>query len=192
MDMDAAECLPPPAASPGRGHLVIELRAGQRMLANGAVLLFRGRCSIVLCNRVRFLFGRQILDADQATTPARRLYHALQQAYAGLEEEREDHAAIARRLVAEQLATRTPEGRAILRAALQELAFDRCRAALILVRRLFAEDDADASAPRAPEGASLRPERQYPGAAMPPAPPRAPGAHAGPAAGRRRSGCGRR
>lgn len=147
--MDAVEGLMPPAARPGPGHLVIEMRAGQRLMVNGAVLLFRGRCSLVLCNRMRFLFGRQILDQAEATSPARELYLALQQAYAGEETAQEAQAELARRLVAEQMACRSPEGRAILRAVLLELAADRWRAALALVRQLFAEDDALADGPRA-------------------------------------------
>lgn len=139
--MDAVECLPPQDDRPGPGHLVIELRSGQRVLVNGAMLLFRARCSIVLCNRMRFLFGRQILDAEQATTPARRLYFALQQAYAGDAAEHETQAATAHRLAEEQMEMRSPEGRAILGEALQELAADRWRGALAQVRRLFAEDD---------------------------------------------------
>ena len=139
--MDAMECLPAQAPRRGPGHLVIELRSGQRMLVNGAMLLFRARCSIVLCNRMRFLFGRQILDAEQATTPARRLYFALQQAYAGNETEREAQAGVAHRLAAEQMAMRSPEGRAILCGALQDVAADRWHGALAQVRRLFEEDD---------------------------------------------------
>ncbi|WP_372621848.1 flagellar biosynthesis repressor FlbT [Falsiroseomonas sp.] len=144
--MDAEDHLPPQhSLAPGPGRLVIELRPGQRLLVNGADLLFRSRGAVVLCNRARFLFGRQLLDPAEATTPARRFYLALQGAYAGPEEARVACEAAARRIAAEQMESRSAEGRALLREALAELGRDRGRAALLLARRLFAEDDAEAA-----------------------------------------------
>ncbi|WP_270935916.1 flagellar biosynthesis repressor FlbT [Falsiroseomonas oryzae] len=142
-----------PAERGAQGRLVIEMRAGQRLLVNGAEIQFRSRTSVLLCNRVRFLFGRQILDAAEATTPARLLYLALQTAYAGDEAQREGGAEAARRMAREQMPARSPEGRAILQAAMAELAADRGRAALLLVRRLFAEDDAAGTPPAGTQAA---------------------------------------
>jgi flagellar protein FlbT len=137
--MNAMDRLPP---RPTGGRLVLELRAGERLLVNGAELSFRSRTTVTLCNRARFLFGRQVLDPAAATTPARRLYLALQSAYAGDEASRGGHVAEALRLAREGLATRPPQGRAVLRAVLDEIANDRGREAMGLVRTLFAEDDA--------------------------------------------------
>ena len=146
--MDRSDCAPRGAAG-SQGHLVIELRPGQRLLVNGAELQFRNRASIALCNRVRFLFGRQVLAPSEATTPARRLYLAMQVAYAGDEPEREASAAQAHALADQQMATRSEEGREILALAMAELAAGRGRPALTLVRRLFAEDDSEAGGPQA-------------------------------------------
>jgi flagellar protein FlbT len=126
----------------GQGRLILDLRAGESLMVNGAELVMRSRGSVMLCNRARFLFGRQVLDPADATTPARRLYLALQLAYAGEDAARPAHAAEARRLAETQLETRGPRGCALLHALLAELALDRVREALSLARELFAEDDA--------------------------------------------------
>jgi flagellar protein FlbT len=128
--------------SPESARLVLELRAGERLLVNGAELQFRSRTSVTLCNRARFLFGRQVMQAEEAVTPARALYFALQGAYAGEETKRAGWVEEAMRLARAQMAARSAHGRAILRAALVELAADRGREAMLLVRTLFAEDDA--------------------------------------------------
>jgi flagellar protein FlbT len=139
--MDADDHPMPQPRTEGSGHLVIELRPGQRLLVNGAELLFRNRSSVVLCNRMRFLFGRQVIGQDETTTPARLLYYALQGAYAGPEEARAECVLMAQRLSEQQMAVRSAEGQALLREAMAELDAGRYRAALQLARRLFAEDD---------------------------------------------------
>lgn len=137
--MNAIDRLPP-----RQGRLVLELRAGEKLLINGAVLQVRSRCEVMLCNRARFLFGRQVMDPALATTPARRLYLAIQEAYVAPEEERSAWREEARRLAAQEAARRGPDAAAAIRAAVVELDADRGREALTLVRRLFAEDDATA------------------------------------------------
>jgi flagellar protein FlbT len=131
---------------PDGGRLVLELRTGERLLVNGAELQFRSRTTVTLCNRARFLFGRQVMEAAEAVTPARRLYLALQGAYAGEETGRAAWMEEAMRLIRTQMASRSPQGRAVLRAVLAELDADRQREAMQLVRGLFAEDDAAAVA----------------------------------------------
>ena len=68
--------------------LVLELRQGDMMVVNGAPIRFRNRTRIELAAKARFLFGKQIMPPEAATTPARRIYFALQTAYIGTEEER--------------------------------------------------------------------------------------------------------
>ena len=70
--------------------LVLELRQGDLMVVNGAPIRFRNRARIELAARARFLFGKQIMAPEGATTPARRIYFALQTAYIGADEERSD------------------------------------------------------------------------------------------------------
>ena len=66
------------------------------MVVNGAPIRFRNRARIELAAKARFLFGKQIMAPEAATTPARRIYFALQTAYIGNEEERPGGLAAAR------------------------------------------------------------------------------------------------
>lgn len=69
-------------------HLVLELRQGEMMVVNGATVLFRNKCRIELVSHARFLFGKQIMVAQEAETSMRRLYYKLQIAYVGPVEDR--------------------------------------------------------------------------------------------------------
>lgn len=75
--------------------LVLKLKAGEALIINGAAIRFRTRAVIDLPSRADILYGKQILAPDQATTPARRLYAALQSAYVTQSEERARHLALA-------------------------------------------------------------------------------------------------
>ena len=68
--------------------LVIELRAADVLIVNGAPIRFRNKARIELTTRVRFLFGKQVTPPAEANTPARRLYFALQTSYIGEPHER--------------------------------------------------------------------------------------------------------
>ena len=68
--------------------LVLELRPDEMMIVNGAPIRFRTKSRIELTAKARFLFGKQIMPPDQADSPARRIYFALQSAYIGAEDER--------------------------------------------------------------------------------------------------------
>src|SRR3954463_4476409 len=69
-------------------NLVLELRQGEVMIVNGAPIRFRTKSRIELTAKARFLFGKQIMPPEQADSPARRIYFALQSAYIGTEAER--------------------------------------------------------------------------------------------------------
>ncbi len=69
-------------------NLVLELRQGETMIINGAPIRFRTKARIELTAKARFLFGKQIMRPDQADSPARRIYFALQSAYIGSADER--------------------------------------------------------------------------------------------------------
>ena len=69
-------------------NFVLELRQGEVMIVNGAPIRFRTKSRIELTAKARFLFGKQIMPPDQADSPARRIYFALQCAYIGTDEER--------------------------------------------------------------------------------------------------------
>lgn len=123
--------------------LVLEMRQGDLMVVNGAPIRFRSRTRIELTAKARFLFGKQILGPEQATTPARRIYFALQTAYIGDEDERERGLCLARRLIDEfQIATTSALAREMLDRALAAAEADECYSALKLARRVMRHEDA--------------------------------------------------
>jgi flagellar protein FlbT len=123
--------------------LVLELRQGEMMIVNGAPIRFRTKSRIELTAHARFLFGKQIMAPDQADSPARRIYFALQSAYIGDAEERQGGVAAARRLIdAFKQATTSALARDILDRALAAAEADDCYQALKLARRIIRHEDA--------------------------------------------------
>ena len=124
-------------------NLVLELRQGEVMILNGAAIRFRTRARIELTARARFLFGKQIMAPDQAVSPARRIYFALQSAYIGEESERESGLHAARHFISEfEQATTSELVRQTLEQALVAAEADDCYQALKLVRRIIQHEDA--------------------------------------------------
>jgi len=124
-------------------NLVLELRQGEMMIVNGAPIRFRTKSRIELTAKARFLFGKQIMPPDQADSPARRIYFALQAAYIGTDEERERGLSSARGLVeAFKEATTSALAREILDRALAHAEADDCYQALKLARRIIRHEDA--------------------------------------------------
>jgi flagellar protein FlbT len=123
--------------------LVLELRQGDLMIVNGAPIRFRNRTRIELTSRARFLFGKQIMPPEEATTPARRIYFSVQTAYIGNEEERERGLELARSLVEEfQAMTTSPTVQELLERALTSAENDECYQALKILRRVMQHEDA--------------------------------------------------
>jgi flagellar biosynthesis repressor protein FlbT len=124
-------------------NLVLELRQGEVMIVNGAPIRFRTKSRIELTAKARFLFGKQIMPPEQADSPARRIYFALQSAYIGNEGEREQGLIAARDLVsAFKEATTSTLAREILDAVLVAAEADDCYRALKLARRIIRHEDA--------------------------------------------------
>lgn len=122
--------------------LVLELRQGDLMVVNGAPIRFRNRARIELTAKARFLFGKQLMTPEGASTPARRIYFALQTAYIGDDEEREAGLAVARRLIGDfQSATTSTLARDLLDRALASAEADECYQALKLVRRVMRHEE---------------------------------------------------
>ena len=80
--------------------LLIELRPNETLLVNGAALSFPSRTRVVLKNKARFLFGKQIMPPEEAITPLRSIYFALQTAYVGEDAQRQPALQAARSLAA--------------------------------------------------------------------------------------------
>jgi flagellar protein FlbT len=123
--------------------LVLELRQGEMMIVNGAPIRFRTKSRIELTAHARFLFGKQIMAPDQADSPARRIYFALQSAYIGEGEERSRGVLAAREAIdAFKQATTSALAREILDRALAAAEADDCYQALKLARRIIRHEDA--------------------------------------------------
>jgi flagellar protein FlbT len=135
-------------------NLVLELRQGEVMIVNGAPIRFRTKSRIELTAKARFLFGKQIMPPDQADSPARRIYFALQSAYIGAEDERAAGLEAARHLiVAFKEATTSASACEILDCALAAAEADNCYLALKLSRRIIRHEEAVLG-----HGASDRPD----------------------------------
>jgi flagellar protein FlbT len=61
--------------------LRISLRNGEKVIVNGAVVRAVGRAALCIESKAAILRGRDVMAADDATTPARRLYLACMSAY---------------------------------------------------------------------------------------------------------------
>jgi flagellar biosynthesis repressor protein FlbT len=56
----------------------ITLRAGEKLYINGAVIRVDRKTTIELLNDVTFLLENHVMQVDQATTPLRQIYFAVQ------------------------------------------------------------------------------------------------------------------
>ncbi len=122
--------------------LVLELRADEVMIVNGAPIRFRTKARVELTAHARFLFGKQVMSPEQADSPARRIYFALQSAYIGDERERPRGLQSARELIAAFTeATTSALAADILARALAAAEADDCYRALKLVRRVVRHED---------------------------------------------------
>ena len=123
--------------------LVLDLKADDLMIINGAPLRVRNRTRMELNARARFLFGKQIMAPGANTTPGRRIYYAIQTAYIGDDAERPPAREAARELCDEFASyTTSALAMAILGNAMRAVEEDRCYEALKLVRRIIQHEDA--------------------------------------------------
>jgi flagellar protein FlbT len=121
--------------------LILELKQGESMILNGAVIRFKTRTRLELNTQARFLFGKQIMREEDAATPARRAYFALQQAYVGAEDERPAALTAARQLITSfrdhAPPEHHPEWNALLKASETDAGFE----ALKLARQMIRAED---------------------------------------------------
>ena len=123
--------------------LILELRPGEALIINGALVRFRTRARIELVAKARFMFGKQIMSPEQANTPARRIYFSLQCAYVGEPHERTASLSEAHVLIAAfKAATTSALAREILARAEAAALDDNCYLALKLTRRIIMHEDA--------------------------------------------------
>jgi flagellar biosynthesis repressor protein FlbT len=123
--------------------LGLRLASGDKLVINGAAIHFVSSAEIRLANHARFLFGRQIMAPAEATTPATRIYFALQNAHVGEPEERAAALGEATFLIDMFCAETTSESaRTLLRAALEATREGRGWQALKLARRVISHESA--------------------------------------------------
>ncbi|MDG6095302.1 flagellar biosynthesis repressor FlbT [Acetobacter sp. AN02] len=135
--------------------LGIRLETDDRMIINGAAIHFLSPAQIRLVNKARFLFGRQIMRPEDASSPARRIYYALQTAYVGTPEEQMRALEEARYLISIFIRETTSESaRTLLTGALQAAVTGDHYRALKYARRIIRHEDAILSS----VSASLLPE----------------------------------
>ncbi|MFN3890899.1 MAG: flagellar biosynthesis repressor FlbT [Beijerinckiaceae bacterium] len=60
--------------------MLVNLRAGEKIYLNGAVFTADRRVTLKILNDVTFLLASHVLQPEQATTPLKQLYFAVQSA----------------------------------------------------------------------------------------------------------------
>ncbi len=134
-------------------NLVLELKPGEMMVINGASIRFRSRSRIELASRARFLFGKQIMAPQEARSPARRIYYALQNAYVGTDAERGVALSELDAMIAMfREATTSATAASILDAIMHHVRADEYYLALKLGRRIIRHEDAVLQAASADAG----------------------------------------
>ena len=122
--------------------LLIELRPNETLLVNGAALSFPSRTRVVLKNKARFLFGKQIMLPEEAITPLRSIYFALQTAYVGEDAQRQPALQAARSLAARLDPSEvTPEQQKFIDQAIRFAESDDYFGAIKLARKALDTED---------------------------------------------------
>ncbi len=122
--------------------LKVNLRAGERIIINGALISADSSIGLTIHNKVTLMLERQLIRPDEATTPARRIYYAIQNAYVADPEEHPNWLDQANRFIDDYAeATTKPLIRKKVAAIRLHLASNEYYAALRLARELFAHDD---------------------------------------------------
>jgi flagellar protein FlbT len=122
--------------------LKIELKPGEKFIVNGAVIVAgRTGASLALRNKAVLLRGRDVMQEEEATTPARRVYFALMLMYIN-PENRAEHAALFEAYRGEYAASTTlDQTRAKLDRIRDLAAADAFYPALKLCKDLIAFED---------------------------------------------------
>ncbi len=122
--------------------LKIHLKANERVIINGAIITVPRACAIAVLNMASVLSERHILRPEDATTPARRIYFAIQSAYVASQEESIMFFAEAERLLAEySKATTVVEVKQVLDMILDRIRSAKFYDALKIARDLINYED---------------------------------------------------
>lgn len=114
-----------------------------KMIVNGAAIQFHTAAGFTFTNKVRFIYGSQIMAPSEATNTARQLYVELQNAYVG--EPTEQFAALLKcKLLIDlyQDATTSQAARSLLKYIWDGIQSKNFYSALLAARRLVRHEDA--------------------------------------------------
>ena len=122
--------------------LKLSLRPGERFVVNGAVVQNGDRrAALVLQNKASVLREKDIMQPDEATTPARRIYFPIMLMYLDEPGREENYSAFAARLTEFMGAVQNPEILAECIALSREVMGAEFYRALMRCRRLIAYED---------------------------------------------------
>ncbi|MEZ5843102.1 MAG: flagellar biosynthesis repressor FlbT [Hyphomicrobiaceae bacterium] len=125
------------------GVIKVQLKPGERIFVNGAILRADRKVTLALENEATFLIESQVLDATEAATPLRRHYLAVQALM--IEPARRDElmeiCRASHRMVAAAYGAKGEVGVGLAAAAVA-LEADRPYEALRLLKALIAREDA--------------------------------------------------
>jgi flagellar protein FlbT len=126
--------------------LKVVLKDKERIIINGAVIAAQGRVSLEIENRAVILRGKEFMAEEEATTPARQLYHATMLAYIDSDNRPRHQDDIVARVAAVMAAQHTLEVAALCVSFAQKAASEEYYQALADCRQLMALEDAAAAA----------------------------------------------
>lgn len=128
--------------------LVIELKQNELIIINGAAIRFRAKSRIEITGKAKFLYGKQILLPEDATTPAALIYLAIQNAYIGNHEEKVTACEEAHSLIAQfKAGTKSRLAIEILDKIMALVEAQQCYEALKLARRVMQHEAAMLNVP---------------------------------------------
>lgn len=122
--------------------LKVVLKDKERIIINGAVIAAQGRVSIEIENRAVILRGKEFMSAQEATTPARQLYHATMLAYIEPDHRVRHQDDIVQLVSAVMAAHQSLEVAALCVSYAQKVASDEYYPALADCRQLMALEEA--------------------------------------------------
>ncbi|MBX3476229.1 MAG: flagellar biosynthesis repressor FlbT [Brevundimonas sp.] len=117
--------------------LKLSLKPGEKFVLNGAVVQNGDRRGVlILQNKANVLREKDIMQADEVTTPARRIYFPVMMMYIDESQATKFHDEFATRLTEFMTATRNPEAMAECVAASKHVLAREYYKALLAARRL--------------------------------------------------------
>jgi flagellar protein FlbT len=122
--------------------LKVSLRAGERIIVNGALMSVDNATELTFHNHVSLMLERQLIRPEEANSPARRIYFAIQNAYVANGGEQPPWIEQAMQYVEDYAgATVSPPVRNKVEQIRAHVQAGEFYAALRLTRELFAHDD---------------------------------------------------